>query len=236
MPATTSLSVKHYALTDADKARIALDYSLGLSPVTDPLLCCKVPEVPADAIGNSKYQAYIADMFAAATNQQATKYASKQKGRGLVGLAAPQIGIPYRIILVDTHIGPERKKLGKLEAFINPQIIWRSRETYEDREGCFSTGLVWGLVRRPIAIKIQAYTAEGKPISRVLEDFTARIFQHEIDHLDGIRFPERIKQDSKRHWVHTEELPLYIHQFKKWPRHCSVERWERSISPGTIEV
>jgi len=127
--------------------------------------------------------------------------------------------------MVDTAIDPERKKPGKLECFINPEMIWRSRETDQGREGCFSTGLVYGLVRRPIALKLRAWTPEGKQIERIFEGFSARIMQHECDHLEGIRFPDRIKSDRKLHWVHTEELGIYPDHIKHWPRLCSRQRW-----------
>lgn len=143
----------------------------------------------------------------------------------MVGLAAPQIGESTRIIIVDTQIEQSRKQFGKLQCFINPQIVWRSRETAEAREGCFSTGMVWGMVRRPIAIKVVAFNPDGTVGTWIFEDFTARIVQHEMDHLDGIRFPDRIKSDKKRHWVHAEELDLYVQQTKNWPRLCTPERW-----------
>ena len=143
----------------------------------------------------------------------------------MVGLAAPQIGVSKRIIIVDTQIGEGRKTFGKLECFIDPVIIWRSRETSGGREGCFSTGPVWGIVRRPVAVKIRAFAPDGAQVERIFEGFTARIVLHEIDHLDGIRFPDRIKSDKLRHWVHAEEFEAYAKQYKSWPRKCSVRRW-----------
>ncbi len=113
-----------------------------------------------------------------------------------------------------------------MECFINPEVIWRSRETEEGREGCFSAGPVWGLIRRPVAVKIRALTPDGRRTERVFEGFTARIVQHECDHLNGIRFADRIRSDKKRHWVHTEELPMYPKHINQWPRLCSQERWD----------
>lgn len=129
------------------------------------------------------------------------------------------------MVVVDTRVTREKKRAGRLECFINPEIIWRSRETDEWREGCFSAGPVWGLVRRPIAVKIRAYTPEGKQVERIFEGFTARIVQHEIDHLNGVRFPNHIKSDKKRHWVHAEEIAAYLENIHRWPRICSVDRW-----------
>ena len=88
------------------------------------------------------------------------------------------------------------------------------------------------MVRRPIAVKIRAFNAAGKPVERIFEGFTARIVQHEIDHLNGVRFPDRIRSDRKRHWVHTEELDRYVARYKSWPRHCTRKRWHAFIAPA----
>lgn len=219
------LPQNRYGLTEADKARFANEESLGLVPPTHPVLTVPAAAVLETAISADATQQLVMRLFETAQGQRAGKHASKRKGRGMVGLAAPQIGMPRRIIIVDTQIGDNRKAFGKLECFINPEIIWHSRETAEGREGCFSTGPVWGIVRRPIAIKIRAFNPDGRQIERIFEGFTARIVQHEIDHLDGIRFPDRIRSDNKRHWVHAEEFEAYAKLSKTWPRKCSAERW-----------
>jgi peptide deformylase len=223
---TNLLVNNHYEPTQRDMDRFADDARLGLLEPTAQLLREIAPAVQQPAISSSEIQQHIRTLLDTARGQRDSRYANQRKGRGMVGLAAPQVGIPYRIIVVDTQIGADRKKFGKLECFINPEIIWRSRETAEDREGCFSAGLVWGLVRRPVAIKVRAYTPQGVQRTWIFEGFTARIMQHEIDHLDGIRFPERIRSDKKRHWVHIDELETYIKKTKSWPRICSRQRWD----------
>jgi peptide deformylase len=220
-----------YDLTVDDKARFADEAALGMVAPQHPVLSKIAYAVPKEAIVGKEVQAVINRLLAVAKGQQlqTRPKPSATKKRMLVGLAAPQIGESVRIIVVDTSIGPDRKHAGKLECFINPKIIWRSRETAEGREGCFSAGPVWGLVRRPIALKLQAFAPDGKQVERIFEDFTARIVQHECDHLDGIRFPDRITNDKKRHWVHTEELGDYPEYITRWPRLCSRERWETFI-------
>ncbi|HSX17347.1 MAG TPA: peptide deformylase [Patescibacteria group bacterium] len=214
-----------YDLTDADRARFIEERQRGMLPPDSPELSKAVAPLPVDAIKTPRIQQVIASLFTAANGQRRDTLNGKKK-RTLVGLAAPQIGERYRVILVDTRVDESRKEYGNLECLINPEIIWRTRETIEGREGCFSAGPVWGLVRRPAAIKVRAYTKDGVQVERILEGFTARIACHEIDHLDGIRFPERIKNDRKRHWVHTEELGDYPDYIKHWPRLCTKERWE----------
>ncbi|MET1033188.1 MAG: peptide deformylase [Candidatus Saccharimonadales bacterium] len=215
-----------YDITEADIARAAEEQALGMVAPSDPILVKIAQEVLPEQIAGEDIQQVISDLYEAAQGQRKGSRNNKKR-RMLVGLAAPQIQKSLRIVLIDTGIDFARKRTGKLECFINPKIVWRSRETEEGREGCFSAGPVWGLVRRPVAVKIRAIDISGKPIERILEGFTARIAQHEIDHLNGIRFPDRIKTDRKRHWVHAEEIALYPKLIKHWPRLCSKEHWNQ---------
>lgn len=146
----------------------------------------------------------------------------------LVGLAAPQIGISKRIILVDLS-ADGKGKLGDLHVFINPEIIWKSAEEAEWYEGCFSTDCVCGVVARSTHIKVRAYTREGELSEDEYHDFVARIFQHEIDHLDGIEFVRHIQDDNKLHWVEGDEFPAYRNNqaWRNWPHKCPRERWEK---------
>jgi peptide deformylase len=214
-----------YELTSADINRAAEEYKLGIVAPHATVLTQRAKALAPDDIDAEHVKDVIERLYAAAQGQRRDSRKGKKR-RTLVGLAAPQIGESLRIILVDPKVEPSRKTYGKLQCFINPVIIWRSRETEEGREGCFSAGPVWGLVRRPVAVKIRALTPEGKQIERIFEGFTARIVSHEIDHLDGIRFADRIRSDKKRHWVHAEELDLYPKHIKHWERICTRERWE----------
>lgn len=223
------LPVNRYRLTSEDKIRFKEEALLSLIDPGDRLLAAIAQPVEVSILP------VISDVVEAMKNAASGQRENRGKGkrRTLVGLAAPQIGVSLRVILVDTHVAADRKNYGKLRCFINPEIIWRSRETAEGREGCFSAGPVWGLVHRPIAVKIRAITPEGKQIEQVFEGFAARILQHEIDHLDGVRFPDRIRSDRKRHWVHTEELELYTKQCRHWPRICSTKRWQ-AVKDGIL--
>lgn len=221
----TFLPDTRFALTAGDRTRTAAEKALGFVPPSDPVLQQRSLPVAPTEITTEPVKQLIIRLYEIAEGQRAMRKGKKK--RTLVGLAAPQIGAAKRVILVDTKVKPSRKYFHKLECFINPEIVWRSRETEEGREGCFSTGPVCGLVRRPAAVKIRALTPEGKQTERIFEGFTARIMQHEIDHLDGIRFPDRITSDRKRHWVHAEELDDYPKHIKHWPRLCTREQWEK---------
>lgn len=221
----------NYDPTEADIARAAEEEGLGMVRPTDPVLNKVAKVVDPKLIKTPLIQNVVKRLLVVAGGQQEN---SKQSGakRMLVGLAAPQIGESWRIAIVDTNVTPDRKNAGQLECFINPEIVWHSRETEEGREGCFSAGSVWGLVRRPIAVKVRAFTSDGQKTERIFEGFTARIVQHEIDHMDGTRFPDRIKSDRKRHWVHAEEIPLYPENIHHWLRICTKERWTAFKTQG----
>jgi peptide deformylase len=214
-----------YDDTPGDTERALIESELGMVAPGTQLLNETAKPVLAHEINAQLVKQIISRLHDTAAGQRRDSR-KRKKRRTLVGLAAPQVGVGLRIVLIDTKVDASRKKYGKPECFINPEIVWRSRETEEGREGCFSTGQIWGLVRRPIAVKVRALDEHGKPFERILEGFTARIAQHEIDHLDGIRFPDRITSDAKRHWVHAEELDGYPKHIKHWERLCSRERWE----------
>lgn len=217
--------VDQYTLTEADMLRFQEEHDLGMVLPTATLLNRPTVDVAIHAISSVLIQSIVDRLYATANGQRANPDDNGPKRR-LVGLAAPQIGEPYSIILVDTRVGIDRKSIGNLDCFINPRIVWQSDTIAEGREGCFSAGPVWGVVNRPVELKIEAFDRHGNAAVHTFKDFTARVTHHEIDHLHGMRFPDRITSDVKRHWVHTEELPDYPDHMHEWPRICTLARWE----------
>ncbi len=146
----------------------------------------------------------------------------------LVGLAAPQVGISKRIILVDVAANG-KGKIGDLRVFINPEITWVSSKKSPWYEGCYSTDRVCGIVTRPISVKLKAYNGDGQQIVEKYSGYTARIFQHEIDHLNGQEFVSHIVDDQDLHWVEKEEFPLYRNQqaWRNWPNKCPRDKWKK---------
>ncbi len=106
-----------------------------------------------------------------------------------VGLAAPQVNVPLRVIVVeyaqDEHARPERY------AVVNPRIVYVSPETEMGTEGCLSIPGVFGDVLRPRSVVVRGQDRFGKPLNLRLHGWLARIFQHEIDHLNGILFIDK---------------------------------------------
>ncbi|HZV81685.1 MAG TPA: peptide deformylase [Geobacteraceae bacterium] len=107
-----------------------------------------------------------------------------------VGLAAPQIGIHQRVIVIDVA-GKDEKP--ELIVAINPVIIHAEGETYEE-EGCLSVPKYAANVRRHAKVVVRGLNLEGEEVTWRAEDLLAIAFQHEIDHLDGILFIDHISQ------------------------------------------
>ncbi len=195
----------------------------GFAAPSDPILIKIAQEIPVSEITSPKIARLISKMLKFAYPEQ-----GDSKKPILVGLAAPQVKISKRIILVDVK-AEGHGVVGDLRVFINPEIIWSSKEENEWYEGCFSTDRVCGIVSRPTKITIKAYTPKGELIEETYEGYTARIFQHEIDHLNGKEFVTHITDDNKLHWVEDGEFPQYRNNegWRTWPNKCPREKWEK---------
>lgn len=109
-----------------------------------------------------------------------------------IGLAAPQLGLRLRLFTFQPAEGPA-------EAVVNPRVTWSSDETDVDIEGCLSLGdNVRVPVRRPSAVKVEGMTHTGEARTWELDDYYARVFQHEIDHLDGVLMIDRVDDPAAR--------------------------------------
>ena len=128
------------------------------------------------------------------------------KEKGGVGIAAPQIGHNLRIVLFgfEKNARYPNEKPVPTTILINPIIEILSEETSEAWEGCLSIPGMRGLVTRYNHIQYQGYDPHGNFFSREADGFHARMVQHECDHLDGILFPQRIK--DMRFFGFEEEL------------------------------
>ena len=107
-----------------------------------------------------------------------------------VGLAAPQIGISRRILVADVRTRDDSQTAQM--ALINPKIVRFSDDTERETEGCLSIPGVDELVERSFTVEVRAQSVEGKPVHIEVHGLLARCLQHEIDHLDGILFIDRI--------------------------------------------
>ncbi|KPL78215.1 peptide deformylase [Ornatilinea apprima] len=119
-----------------------------------------------------------------------------------VGLAAPQIAESLQLVVVEFAEDEENEDAKpKLFVVVNPEIVKRSEETVMGIEGCLSIPGLVGDVERNESVEIKALNRHGKPIKIKARGWLARIFQHEIDHLDGVLYTDR----ATRVWQPKEE-------------------------------
>lgn len=138
----------------------------------DPVLREKAAPV---ASVTDEIRTLIADMFD-------TMYAEEG-----VGLAAPQVGVGQRVIVVD----PRDEDIEPF-ALVNPEIAELGEELVRDEEGCLSIPGLKEIVERPATVRVEALNIEGERVSIAADHLLARILQHEVDHLDGILFVDRV--------------------------------------------
>lgn len=205
-------------------ALLALSFLCAEGPFIPPchqLLQARAEEVAVSDIASDKVQALIDRMFAIAKNER-----DDIESGAMVGLAAPQIGVSKRIILVNTGFDSQKKAIGELKVYINPRITWSSDELQREMEGCYSVDKrLVGLVERPKQIKVVAYDREANRVEVECSGLVATIFQHEIDHLEGVRFPDRIDNQAYLHWVTDEALAEYRLKWKNWDKTCPLDVW-----------
>lgn len=131
-----------------------------------------------------------------------------------IGIAAPQVGINKNLIWVQRF----DKDGEPFELYMNPKIVWRSALLRKGMEGCLSIPDIDGEVLRNYTIKLTYLDKEEKSHEEMIEGFTAVIFQHETDHLNGILFPDRIKEQEKIEFSNVSgEMNLFLE--KKLRRH-----------------
>ncbi len=150
----------------------------------DPVLRQIAKEVPIKDIVSPKIQKIISDMKKA--------LASQDDG---VAIAAPQIAVPLRIFVVSGKANDISKKTqgNPDEVYINPKITKISKDKKMVDEGCLSVRYLYGKTKRATRATVEAYNEKGEKITRGASGLVAQIFQHEIDHLDGILFIDHAK-------------------------------------------
>jgi peptide deformylase len=104
-----------------------------------------------------------------------------------IGLAGPQVGVSKRVIVVDVH----EEGVPRM-ALLNPVIVEQGGERVKEEEGCLSIPGVGGVVERPATCVVEATDPEGRPVRVEADGMLARCLQHEVDHLDGVLFVDRL--------------------------------------------
>ena len=175
-----------------------------------PVLRARARPIEPTQIGSPQIQQLIDDMFE-----------TMQEYQG-VGLAAPQVHQSLRVFVAgfapDDEDDDESTRGVPLMALINPEITPIGPELVEDWEGCLSIPDIRGRVPRSRQISVRAYDRRGKRIELKAAGFTARVIQHETDHLDGVLFFDRMKSfqtltfldEFGRYWTGPESEPVKV--------------------------
>jgi len=145
-----------------------------------PVLRARAEPVPKKQIARAEFQRFLDDLVESMLFHDG------------VGLAAPQVFVPQRVVAV--WIPADMDEGGGLEpsVFVNPVLEPLGEELHESWEGCLSLPDLRGLVPRHTRLRLRALDRQGQPIDRELTGFPARVLQHEVDHLDGVVFPDRM--------------------------------------------
>jgi peptide deformylase len=166
-----------------------------------PVLRTKARSLDRTEIRSAVIQKLIDDMFE-----------TMQEYHG-VGLAGPQIHESLRVFVASLDAGREVENPSEPVAIINPEITPVTNELVEDWEGCLSIPDIRGRVPRLREIKVRAFDRNGEKIEIRASNFSARVIQHETDHLDGILFFDRMRSfesltfldEYSRYWVKGDE-------------------------------
>lgn len=156
-----------------------------------PVLRHVAKNIPSEEIGSERIRTLIADMKTLLSKE---KYG--------VALAAPQVGEPLRLFIVSGaalaqhEAGDEGKEVPPQpdQVYINPELIKISRTRKNKHEGCLSVRGFWGVVPRAEKATVRALDEHGNMFTRGASGFLAHIFQHELDHLDGILYLDKAKE------------------------------------------
>jgi peptide deformylase len=111
-----------------------------------------------------------------------------------VGLAAPQVDVSLRLIVVEYGDDEDEEAPSKLYVMANPEVTRASKDTVIGTEGCLSVPGIQGDVERPEAVTVKGFNRRGQAMTIKAKGWLARIFQHEIDHVDGILFVDRAEK------------------------------------------
>jgi peptide deformylase len=134
-----------------------------------------------------------------------------------IGLAANQVGLPFRFFLLNLTADPEKKD--QEQVFINPQIVKR-HSSVEDEEGCLSLPGVYAKVRRARKIRVQAYDLQGALVEQEAEELLSRAIQHETDHLEGKLFIDYLDATARR--AIEEQLREFEFQYSQGQRSGAI--------------
>jgi len=148
----------------------------------------------------------VEDLASAVLKQHVADMKETMASKNGAGLAAPQVGVSRRVVIFGVDANPRYPDAEPVPftVLVNPKLVMLTREVEEDWEGCLSVPGMRGVVPRYTKLRYTGFDENGDPIDRVAEGFHARVVQHEVDHLDGILYPQRMTDLSRLGFI--EEL------------------------------
>lgn len=172
-----------------------------VSQMGHPVLRQRAAEIPPAQMQSPQMQRLIDDMIETMIDYEG------------IGLAAPQVFEPLRLIVLgNPDPDPQDEAAIPLTVLFNPQFTSLSPEHLDAWEGCLSIPQLRGVVPRSATVEVRGYDREGRAVELEAEELFARVLQHEIDHLDGVLFPDRMAdlqtltfiEEYQRYWLDAE--------------------------------
>jgi peptide deformylase len=165
-----------------------------------PVLRQRATAIPPERLADPRLQRLIDDMVETMEDYQG------------IGLAAPQVFQSLRLIVLGA-LQPEDEDSIPLTVLVNPELMEMSGEKTQGWEGCLSIPDLRGVVPRSASVSVRGLSRRGEPLELEVRDYFARVLQHEIDHLDGVLFLDRMKdfqtlthlEEYRRYWLEPEE-------------------------------
>ena len=169
--------------------------NLAIVKIGNLILREKAEPVPASLVRDPAFQKFLEDMI------------ETMRAMEGVGLAANQVGRSLAVFALECQSNrryPGQKPI-PLALYLNPRIVEHSKDEEEDWEGCLSIPGYRGRVPRAKEVTLEALTPKGEKVRQKVSGFQARIIQHEVDHLNGLFYVDRMP--NLKAWIHLEEFP-----------------------------
>lgn len=146
----------------------------------------------------------------------------------IIGLSANQVGIMKRICIVDLAI--RRKEQSDVHVLVNPHIVWKSKTMRLRREGCVNLPNIWGFASRSTILDVSYLDRWGNSYTMRAKGWAATLIQHEVDHLNGTLFIDRLADPTKALHVTDKDFEAYKKDPKKWQKFIDVSALQKSLS------
>ncbi|MFH0937639.1 MAG: peptide deformylase [Candidatus Daviesbacteria bacterium] len=192
--------------------------------IDDPILREVMPFIDESELKSKQIKREI-EIMLELFYQSTAIISSTQDWSKIAGLAANQVGIYKRIAIID--LAPYRKNPPGILVLINPEIIRYSDSLIGRYEGCASLPNIWGYIKRPASITLRALDPSGNEMKIKAYNRNATVIQHEIDHLDGKLFIDRLENPTQAHYVTPEDLVTYRRLGKNWNKFIDVSNLVR---------